>query len=211
MPRSSHVIVLEPEGDLLQDRVKVITVDDILIVAVADGAGGISGSEHAAEAVVERLSAWLDRGLDPQKESTWTDYLNEIDQTIFQAEIWGQTTAVVLALSDRWICGASIGDSEAWLTTIDDFVSLTSDQSRKPFLGSGASKIVPFRRAHSGGTLVVGTDGLFKYAPSWKICETARQADLNLAASELLELIRLRSGKLQDDVGFVVCRFEPDE
>jgi PPM family protein phosphatase len=206
MASSLHAIVLEPAESLLQDRARTIEVGDALVIAVADGAGGISGSERAAGSIVQGLESWVERGLPLDQEPTWTAFLRETDATIHRAGNWGETTAVVLAVTGKWICGASVGDSEAWMVTADDFVSLTRGQVRKPFLGCGAARIVPFRRRHAGGTLIVGTDGLFKYAPAWKICETAREEMPDLAAQAILELVRLPGGRLQDDVGFVVAR-----
>ena len=206
MPRPSYAMGLEGEGSLLQDRARVIEAGGALVIAVADGAGGHAGSEHAAEAVIREIEAWIGRGDPLDDEANWSDFLVEIDSTILRAGNWGETTAVVLAVTDRSICGASVGDSEAWLATEDAFRSLTSGQNRRPFLGSGAARPTPFRCDRPRGTLIVGTDGLFKYAPTWRICQVAVDEPPDVASRSLLDLVRLPNGRLQDDVGLVVCR-----
>jgi hypothetical protein len=208
MSRFSYAVVLEREGMVMEDRARVIEVGEALIIAVADGAGGVGGSEHAAEAVVRGIGTLVESGVALDDEDTWVAFLEEIDSSIHRAGSWGETTAVVLAATDRWICGASVGDSEAWLATTEDFRSLTAGQDRKPFVGSGAARPVPFRLPRTDGALIVGTDGLFKYAPAWKICEVAVGDPPDVASRILLDLVRMRNGKLQDDIGLVVCRLE---
>lgn len=56
------------------------------------------------------------------------------------------------------------------------------------------------------GTLVVGSDGLFKYAPRVRLLELVRTTDLDLLPAALVQLARLPSGGLQDDIAVVVCR-----
>ena len=120
-------------------------------------------------------------------------------------------TVVVLSVTVRQVRGASVGDTEAWLITETGWHDLKAHQRRKPLLGSGAAVPVAFRSEHSGGTLVVGSDGLFKYTPGALIRETALQGTPGEACGALLELVRLPGGALQDDVGVVVRRLpRPD-
>ncbi len=205
MPLPCYALRLEAEGTILQDRVRVYEAGDAIVIAVADGAGGVGGSERAAEAVVEGVEKLFGSGVTLDDEATWIECLTEADSLIQRTGTWGLTTAVVLAMSDRWICGASVGDSEAWLATENDFRSLTANQNRKPFLGSGAARPVSFRISDFSGVLIVGTDGLFKYAPAWKISQVAVSRPPETAAQTLLDLVRMPNGGLQDDVGFVVC------
>ncbi len=55
-------------------------------------------------------------------------------------------------------------------------------------------------------TLVVASDGLWRYARSAEIAAAARLPTLEEAAAALLALVRLPSGGLQDDVGIVLVR-----
>jgi hypothetical protein len=54
--------------------------------------------------------------------------------------------------------------------------------------------------------LLVASDGLIKYAKQASIARIASGADLASAARSLVDLVRLRSGQLQDDVSIVLCR-----
>jgi hypothetical protein len=96
-----------------------------------------------------------------------------------------------------------VGDSEAWL--IEDGVVLTEGQQRKPLLGTGAAKPVAFE-AKLAGTLLVASDGLFKYARKADILAHARLERLDDAIHALTDAVRLPSGQLQDDVAIVACR-----
>src|SRR5262249_7442164 len=102
--------------------------------------------------------------------------------------------------------GASVGDSEAWLIGEDRHVALTARQHAKPGLGTGMARPVPFRSRFTAGTLLVATDGLFKYADADAICATARDSDPGAAASRLIELVRPSAGTLPDDVALILCR-----
>jgi hypothetical protein len=64
----------------------------------------------------------------------------------------------------------------------------------------------PLVRHSLDGDLVMGTDGLFKYAASGDVAEILRGNAPRKAASQLLELVRLPSTKLQDDFAVVVAR-----
>ena len=83
----------------------------------------------------------------------------------------------------------------------------TASQLHKPLIGSGRAKPASFERsALSEQTLVLGSDGLVKYAPPQRICEVARLPELQPAAGKMVDLVRLRSGELQDDVAIILCR-----
>lgn len=208
MKLPSYAVALEAENAVSDDHVKIIEFRNTLIIAVADGAGGLSGSTHAAKAVVQAIETLIELEAQLDEETTWIALLANTDQAIRDRGNWGQTTAVILAATDRWICGASVGDSEAWLATTDDFRHLTAAQNRKPLLGSGSAMPVSFRRQHLGGTLVVGTDGLFKCAPAWRVCQTATGYPPDDACRILLDLVRLPNGRFRDDVGIALCNFD---
>ena len=101
---------------------------------------------------------------------------------------------------------ASVGDSGAWLLRGPDILDLSERQQRKPLVGGGCAP-APLRPVHLGtGTLLVATDGLFNYAKRADIQRIASGPDLASAAQALVDLVRLRSGALQDDVAIVLCR-----
>ena len=200
-----HAFELAHYGHALQDRAAIIETGSGLILAVADGAGGTSHGGRAADLVLRCLNALIERGEPLDDEETWLDFLAETDRTIAGDPEPGETTAVVLAATPGLICGASVGDSEAWLLNSGGWLDLTVRQRRKPLLGSGVASPVSFRQDHPGGVLVVGSDGLFKYAPSAAIRDLARRGTPGEACLSLIDRVRLPNGKLQDDVAVVIC------
>ena len=82
---------------------------------------------------------------------------------------------------------------------------LTEHQRRKPLLGSGEATPVFFDTPWTGGVLLAGSDGLFKYADGPRIRAAAAGPDLSAAARELAALPRLAPGGLPDDGGRVLC------
>jgi serine/threonine protein phosphatase PrpC len=187
----------------LQDRVAILRYDDRVIFAVADGAGGISGGAQAAELfmlVVRESAASL---IAPEN---CVYLLHRIDQDLVKASECGETTGVVAVIEGNRIFGASVGDSMAWAFSSKERVELTGGQQRKPFLGTGVALARPFARALSQGTIVFGTDGLWKYSGLESIEQRVREADPTVLANELCELVRLRSGTFPDDVAVITCR-----
>lgn len=176
----------------------MIEVGQDLVVALADGAGGTGDGTAAAQAIIDAVaggSAALD----------WCALLEELDRDP-QRLGRGQSTAVIVSIRDGVISGASVGDSGAWLLQGGDVVDLTHGQQRKPLVGDGC---VPWRippTPLSGGTLLVASDGLLKYARRPDISRIAGDRDLPAAARALVDLVRLPDGALQDDAAVVLCR-----
>ncbi|MEO7736439.1 MAG: hypothetical protein ABIY55_36105 [Kofleriaceae bacterium] len=117
----------------------------------------------------------------------------------------GQTTAVVVAVEPGGIAGCSVGDSGAWRIG-SDIVDLTEGQTRKPLVGAGCHPFAFHASAIGGDTLLVASDGLLRYAKPQDVARIARGPDIAAAVRALVELVRLRSGSLQDDVSIVLCR-----
>jgi serine/threonine protein phosphatase PrpC len=81
---------------------------------------------------------------------------------------------------------------------------LTAHQRRRPLLGSGDALPLIFEAELGGCRLVLGSDGLFKYATAERICSLAMQGSVAEAADALASCVRLPSGAFQDDVAVVV-------
>src|SRR5204862_8012805 len=120
-----------------------------------------------------------------------------VDQRIAQAADCGETTGVVVVSSSSELFVASVGDSAAWVFTPDARQELT--RTRKPYLGTGVAAPHQFARHLSQGTLVVASDGLWKYTSLELIEQKARMGNPQRLATELAELVRLRSGTFPDD------------
>jgi len=134
----------------------------------------------------------------------WTSLLESTDAAL--ASDGGQCAIVLATVIGTRIVGASIGDCGAWLVD-DRTADLTAKQFRKPLLGSGASKAVPFEaELNDGATLLLA----FRRAPQARFARSdliaGARAGTRSAAARLSELPRLRSGDLLDDVAVVLCR-----
>ncbi len=176
-----------------QDRACVFGRPGGLVIALADGAGGTSHGAVAAQAFVDAVGA-------TSAETDWIEVVDALDRVGH-----GQTTAVVMSVDPRGITGCSVGDSGAWLVG-DEVIDLTDGQVRKPLVGGGCLPFV-FRAGPIGNaTLLVASDGLLRYASREDIVCIARGPDLAAAARTLVEVVRLPSGALHDDVAIVLCR-----
>jgi serine/threonine protein phosphatase PrpC len=178
-----------------EDRAEIIERDGETVIVVADGAGGTGSGAAAADAVIAHVKVAAE--IDPLALLTAADRLPMNG---------GETTCVIAVVTARGIHGASVGDSEAWIFGGDADRQLTHRQNRKPLLGSGSARPVPFAIARASGTLVVATDGLWKYAKPAALRAIATSPDLDTIPTRLIDLVRLRSGDLQDDVAIIVCR-----
>lgn len=191
-----------------EDRFAVIHLDDGgLVVVVADGAGGLSGGSRAADLAVKHVEYAVRSGeLDPKDGDAWVRLLRELDIKVEADPEAGETTLVVVVITDDGITAVSCGDSGALMVTDDGVDDLTIHQHRKRRLGSGRALPVPFSRPALEGTLIVASDGLLAFCPQPRIAEFVRawDDDLDEAANELVEVVRLPGGDLIDDVAVVL-------
>ena len=189
-----HSIQQEARPGRGEDRLAVQRLDGCTVIILADGAGGQSGGAAAADVLCRSLATTTDA-------EAWPRWLSAHDR------LPGLAAAVVLSIADdRFIRGASVGDCEAWYFSNGRAVELTAQQRRKPLLGEGRAQPVPFSlRATTTGTLVVASDGLWKYMKQSRIVTAASLRPLHVAAANLVDGVRLPSGALQDDVAIVLC------
>jgi serine/threonine protein phosphatase PrpC len=191
-------------GKELQDRAEFFWCDSNLVLVIADGAGGMSGGAEAAQFIVEGVKKRI--GSTTMNPSGLNELLTFLDREMAAIGAFGETTGVVVVLSDGGVFGASVGDSGAFIFSKAGLENLTANQIRKPFLGSGRAIPVTFTRGLLNGTLLVATDGLLKYTSFEKIAATILASDFDSAASKLIELVRYQSGALPDDVSILLAR-----
>jgi len=189
-----------------EDRVEVIESPGGPVLVVADGAGGMSGGERAAEAVVWLAREAVQAGLEMTDRGWWAELILRMDREVLADSHAGETTAVVMGVAAGMVTGASVGDSGAWLVTEKNIDVLTRRQVRRPFLGSGAATAVPFQAPMGNATLMAASDGIIKYAKRDKIWKAALSEDLESAAREIIDLARLPTGEIQDDAAVILCR-----
>jgi serine/threonine protein phosphatase PrpC len=187
-----------------QDRGVVIVRGSRRVLAVADGAGGMSGGSEAAElaAALVRLNA----GRLADAEACEA-ILREMDEAIARHPVAGETTCALAIAEGDQVFGASVGDSGVWLIGDNDFLNLTENQARKPLLGSETARPVAFsRKTVPGERLLLATDGLLKYAPAERIAAICRQPSDQPAPNRLIDAVRYRSGRLPDDVTVIFAQ-----
>jgi serine/threonine protein phosphatase PrpC len=189
-----------------QDSVGVYERGDVLVVVLADGGGGLRTGEAASRSVVAVVEAAV---ADPQfaleDVRPWVDLFLATDASLVASRA-GETTGIVVVLGSHGLIGFSIGDSEAWVVTVAGIDNLTVGQHTRHRLGSRQATLVIFERPQLAGVLLVATDGLFKYASAPVISEIVRSGTIREAAQRLLDLVRLRSGKMAEDVAAVLVR-----
>jgi serine/threonine protein phosphatase PrpC len=186
-----------------QDRAGIFDGEDGLAIVLADGAGGTGNGAVAAQAIVDAVGAIASAQHD------WCALLSSLDRDRSRLG-HGESTAVIVAITEGIVSGASVGDSGAWLVSGTETIDLTEAQHRKPLVGGGC---VPYRIPLvklGDGLLLVASDGLLRYARRADIVRIARGPDLATAAQALIDFVRLRSGALQDDVSVVLCALRRD-
>lgn len=189
-----------------EDRVHVVEHDDQLIIAVADGAGGLGGGAAAAERVVSLATSVGRTPREAHEARYWMMRLLEADAAL-AALGDGQAAAVVASVFRDEVVGAVVGDAVAWLVSSSGVDDLTVSAKRKPLLGDGGAVPCAFGPVRLGSaTLLLATDGLWKYAARATIGQCVLNTPIPGPCTEVVDAVRLASGGLQDDVGAVLVR-----
>jgi serine/threonine protein phosphatase PrpC len=190
-----------PASGAGEDRAIAVPTPGGYVVAVADGAGGTGGGAAAADSLI----AFLSKLAEGAASIDWFAALCKFDDELAARRSGGQTTGVVAFVNGDCVLGASVGDSSAWLTTpAGETTDLTARQRRRPLLGSGEALPVQFEAELRGGRVLLGSDGLFKYATAERICALAMHGRVAEAAEALANCVSLPSGARQDDVAIVL-------
>ena len=189
-----------------QDCAEVFERDDKLVVALGDGASGIRGSDVASATLIEAVRVAVgDRTFAVEDPRKWVTLFEAVDLGL-AAHAAGETSGIVVVVGPGMLLGVSTGDSEAWAVTTTRIDKLTVGQQTKQRLGSRRVTPTSFERHALDGVLLVGTDGLFKFAAGDVIAQIVRSSDVGPAAEKLIDLVRLPSGKLADDAAVVLLR-----
>jgi serine/threonine protein phosphatase PrpC len=190
-----------------EDRAAVFEHPEATVILLADGVGGRAGGARAADCVLTSVGRRLPAMTALHKAATWHLLLEAVDRDLKMDGSGGETTAVVVAITSSGLAGAAVGDSEAWIVSAaDQPIVLAGRNRRKPYLGYGMATPESFVSGPLNGTLLVATDGLFKYAEAQRILTTIRSIDLPAAATALAELPKSSEGSYRDDLAFALCR-----
>jgi PPM family protein phosphatase len=202
MPYLETVTATESDRERCEDRVAVFTSDERTVIVVADGAGGVSSGDIAAESVVREIESAFPR---IHSAEHWAETLRQIDCRISP----GESTAVIVDVRPYGIAGASVGDSEAWVIKDGKITELTVNQNRKPLIGSGGASPISFTCSPLDGLLLVATDGFCNYVKRDRMPAMIAQSDFYSSPRSCIEMVRLPSGALWDDIGIVAARLTP--
>ncbi len=166
---------------------------------IADGSGGSGYGAKASALIISAFNNFSARSNSCAPDD-FECFLRNIDQEIQKKALGGESTAIVGRVIDSLVIGASVGDSEVWFYDRDYEYPLTSQQVSKPLLGSGRSIPVGFGPVNMGFALLMGSDGLFKYANGNDIRKAVRSG---LSAKAISSLTKCHTGKLQDDISVI--------
>jgi len=205
-PPFEHVEAQVSSRPRSHDALGVFERDQVLVVVVADGGGSMHGGEATSSCLVSVVGAAVE---DPaflvEEMQSWIDLFKTTD-TALPANGAGETTGVVVVAGPRGLAGVSAGDSEAWVVTPTAVDDLTVGRQTGQRLGGNRVTPAAFERPALGGVLVIASDGLFKYAATEVIARIVRSNAIGATAECLIDLVRLRSGKVADDVAVVLVR-----
>lgn len=199
--RISFATAAASSRDVSQDHVVVIERGATVVVVVADGMGGSAGGELASAAFVDAVqgASW---NIDSFDVRAWAALLRDVDAQLVRGMV-GETTAIVIAISEDTLAGVSVGDSEAWLVGDEGIERVTAKQGRAR-LGSGRAMPSPFFARMRGRRLVVATDGLFGQVSAEAITRAAATGSVAGSVERLVAEARLSSGGYADDVAVAV-------
>jgi hypothetical protein len=122
----------------------------------------------------------------------------------------GETTGIVVALTASKLVGASAGDCEAWVIHSKDVANLTVEAEHPSTARKRSSGAHYFRACGPRGRPPRRERwSIFKYASMQVIARLVRASPISVAAEQLIELVRLPSGKFHDDMAAILVARKP--
>lgn len=189
----------------------------VMLLAVADGVGGVAGGEQASAAAIDTLCSRFYEALATQdlRASLGTAIREANDAVVRAAAGRGQssaTTLVVAAIRRGEATIANVGDSRAYLVRGASARQITADHSgARPneitrFVGDerGIQPDVFVEPLRAGDRLVLCSDGLTRHVHDGEIAASSAGAEPAQAAGRLVALANERGG--EDNVTVVVYR-----
>ena len=165
----------------------------------------MSGGEEAAEQFIQLVTRHPVK-LQSNDSEYWVNRLVGWDCKLSKHQGAGETTGIVAVVSQGNVVGASVGDSQAWIIGDETVFDLTKRQRRKPLLGAGVATPIGFGPRPWLGSLLLATDGLFRYTRQQSIIDVIRKMPIEEGVEALVDLVRLPSGERQDDISVILCR-----
>lgn len=185
------------------DALSIFYGEERVLICLADGAGGTSGAKEASMMVMN----WTKENQKTLEKSITLESLEEqvnlLDKMMYKTKNVGESTLVMVLLTDTQIMGVSVGDSKCWMFGKDFDHELSLMQHRKPLLGSGEAQPIGFCMEMMG-TVILGSDGLFDYTSIEKIKKECQNK--NGTAKSLAMLAKESTGGFQDDISVVLIK-----
>lgn len=208
-PSYQHVVESASNRAQSDQSAHVFQRDDSIVVALADGCRGIRGGVAASRAFLAAVKAAVnDRSFGVDDVRYWVDLLLSVDRALADNRL-GETSAVVAAVDGGRLVGVSAGDGTALNVTTSRVDDLTVGRHANRPLGSGSAVAVPFECPALTGSLLVASSALFKCAAIEVIARIVRASPICVAIEELIELIRLPSGRFAEDAALVLVSGSP--
>ncbi len=132
-------------------------------------------------------------------QSTWDEIFSAADARVAR-ECSGFTTLIGLAVAPSFVVGGAVGDSKVYfLEEGGDFNDLSERQRKNPPIGGGCSWTTLFHLAEAKGSLLVVSDGVWKYAGYENLKDAAKEIP-NAGVEGLRDCVLSRQGgSLPDD------------
>ncbi|MEM9455835.1 MAG: PP2C family protein-serine/threonine phosphatase [Myxococcota bacterium] len=206
----------EAEG---QDAAAMIPTPSGLVLAVADGVGGVRGGAQASGLAVRTLHESLIAASELGAREAIMDTFDQTDATAQASPSIGSTTLLVVEVNEGVLRTYNTGDSEAVLVggrgkiklrtvahspvgyqvaagILDDVSALHHELRHyiTNVVGSGEMRIDVGPRVTMAArdTLVMGSDGLFDNVSVEELAAVVNQGPLLTATESLIELVRRR-------------------
>ncbi len=195
-----------------EDRYLVREERDITLLAVADGVGGSSGGEIAADAALAELGTrFFGAPADQPTSDALAEAMRDANAAVLRAAASSghrdaATTIVAAVVRENEAIIANLGDSRAYLIRDGTCRQLTEDHSGDMehaitrFAGDprGIQPDIFVESLRPDDRLLLCSDGLTRHVKPEEIASAAADGDVRVAASALVDLANARGG--QDNV-----------
>ncbi len=199
-----------------EDRYLVREERGITLLAVADGVGGSSGGEIAADAALAELGArFFGAPADRAPSGALAEAMRDANAAVLQAAGTSghrdaATTIVAAAVRANEATIANLGDSRAYLIRDGVCRQLTEDHSGPiehaitRFAGDprGVQPDIFVESLRTDDRLLLCSDGLTRHVTPEEIARAASGEDVRVAANALVDLANARGG--QDNVTVLI-------
>lgn len=183
-------------------RMAWLEADTHVVLAIADGNPLKPEPAAAAQMAVEQAMKFAEGNNFPFDAARWVQCITEVDAQV--ATTGGETTLLILATEGEQLAGAASGDTHARQFGPRGSLPVFARAATKNVVGSKQAMIDPISMAYTSPMVIAASRGLWKYARSEKIQQTAGATPPSKLPLTLANMVRLKTGFLNDDTGIFV-------